>query len=145
MRYQEGRIGRVFVARFEHGEDLLAELKSFAQKENVEEAVFYLLGALQQGGCVCGPSKSTLPPEPLWQEIKESHELLGVGTIFQGDDKPLVHLHCAFGRGSHCMTGCLRGESGVYLVVEAVIMELQGIKAKRVFDSSSGLTILDFL
>jgi predicted DNA-binding protein with PD1-like motif len=39
-------------------------------------------------------------------------------------------------------TGCLRGESETFLVLEAVIMEIQGVTAKRELDPSVGLAML---
>ncbi|MFZ5640493.1 MAG: hypothetical protein ACOY4Q_07360 [Bacillota bacterium] len=49
MKYQQGQIGRVFVARVEHGEDLLQEVKQLAEKENVR-----VLFKTKQKSAVCG-------------------------------------------------------------------------------------------
>ncbi len=38
--------------------------------------------------------------------------------------------------------GCMREKAEVFLVLEAVIMELSGIAAVREFDPKSGLTLL---
>jgi predicted DNA-binding protein with PD1-like motif len=35
MKYQKGSIGRVIVAKIEHGDDLLVELKGLLQKEAI--------------------------------------------------------------------------------------------------------------
>ncbi len=45
MQYEKGSIGRVFTARIDHTEDLLSELSTLAKGENIESAVFMLLGA----------------------------------------------------------------------------------------------------
>jgi len=39
--------------------------------------------------------------------------------------------------------GCLREVSETFLVLEAVIIELEGINARRKFDPASGLTLLE--
>jgi len=38
--------------------------------------------------------------------------------------------------------GCLRELSEAFLVLEAVVLEVNGIDAKREFDPASGLTLL---
>jgi predicted DNA-binding protein with PD1-like motif len=39
--------------------------------------------------------------------------------------------------------GCLREVSKTFLVLEAVIIEIEGISARRKFDPSSGLSLLE--
>jgi len=142
VKYQTGDVGRVIVARFEDGEDILENLIMVAKKENIKNAVFHLVGGIRQGRVVVGPAKEELPPEPVWKEIQESHELLGAGTIFLQGDEPKIHLHGAFGKKDMVKVGCLRGKSETFLVLEAVIIELRGIDAKREFDQASGLVLL---
>lgn len=142
MKYQLGSVGRVVVARFEDGEDIIENIVGIAKKENIKGAVFHLVGGIRQGSMVVGPAKEELPPEPVWREIRESHELLGSGTIFWQEDEPKIHFHGAFGKKDMVKVGCLRGKSETFLVLEAVIMELRGIDAKRELDPSSGLALL---
>ncbi len=142
MKYQVGEIGRVIVARFEDREDALKNIADIAKKENIRSAVFYLIGGLRQGRVVVGPEKEELPPKPVWKEIKESHEVLGIGTIFWQEDDPKIHFHGAFGKKDMIKVGCLRETSETFLVLEAVIIEIEGIDARREFDQASGLTLL---
>ena len=142
MKYQIGKTGRVVVARFEDKEDVLKNIADIAKKENIRSAVFYLIGGLRQGRVVVGPEKEELPPKPVWKDIKESHEVLGIGTIFWQEDEPKIHFHGAFGKKDMIKVGCLRETSETFLVLEAVIIEIEGIDARREFDQASGLTLL---
>ena len=142
MEYQSGRIGRVLVARFEDGEDILKGISDMARKENIRSAVFNLIGGIKKGRVVVGPEKEELPPKPIWREIQESHEVLGVGTIFREGDKPKVHLHGTFGKRDKIHVGCLREVSETFLVLEAIIFEIEGITARREYDEKSGLVLL---
>lgn len=142
MKYQVGKTGRVVVARFEDREDILQSIVSIAQSENIRNAIFHLVGGIKKGRMVVGPETEEMPPKPVWREIRESHELLGTGTIFWQDDEPKVHLHGAFGKKDMIRVGCLRGTSETFLVLEAVIVEIEGIDAKREIDQISGLALL---
>lgn len=142
MKYQIGGIGRVVVARFEDGEDVLGNISHIAKKENIRSAVLYLIGGLRQGKIVVGPEREEIPPSPVWRELGESHEVLGIGTIFWQGDEPKVHFHGAFGKKDMVKVGCLREVSETFLVLEAVIIEIEGINAQREFDPASGLTLL---
>ena len=142
MKYKAGSIGRVFLARFEDGDDILDGLADAARKENIKGAVFHLVGGIKQGKIVVGPEKESLPPVPVWRNIEESHELIGTGTIFWEGDDPKIHFHGAFGKRDDVKVGCLRQGSETFLVLEAVIFEINDIGAKREFDKASGLTLL---
>lgn len=142
MKYQTGKPGRVVVARFEDGEDILENIIGIAKKENIRSAIFYLIGGIKAGRVVVGPEEEELPPKPLWRDIKESHEVLGIGTIFWQENEPKIHFHGAFGKRDVIKVGCLRGSSETFLVLEAVITEIEGIDAKRELDQASGLTLL---
>jgi predicted DNA-binding protein with PD1-like motif len=142
MKYQVGKTGRVIIARFEDREDALKNIVDIAKKENMRNAVFYLIGGIRQGKVVVGPEKEELPPKPIWRELNESHEVLGIGTIFWQGNEPKIHFHGAFGKKDTVKVGCLRETSETFLVLEAVIMEIEGIDARREFDKASGLTLL---
>ncbi|MBM4135806.1 MAG: DUF296 domain-containing protein [Nitrospira sp.] len=143
MKYQIGKTGRVVVARLEDGEDIIKNIIDMAKKETIRSAVFYLIGGIRYGKIVVGPEKEELPPIPVWREIRESTEVLGIGTIFWQGDEPKVHFHGAFGKRDVVKVGCLREVSETFLILEAIIIEIEGIHAQRKFDPSSGLTLLE--
>lgn len=143
MDYQVGSAGRVAVARFSDGDDVLGGLVKMARDENIRAGVLWLVGGVKKGKAVVGPEEEgKLPPKPVWFNIGESHEVVATGTIFWEADEPKVHLHGAFGKRDAVRTGCLRGESETFLVLEAVIMEIRGVTATREMDPSVGLALL---
>jgi predicted DNA-binding protein with PD1-like motif len=142
MKYQIGKTGRIVVARFEDREDILENIIGIAKGENIKSAILYLIGGIRQGRVVVGPEEEQLPPKPVWKDINESHEVVGIGTIFWQGDEPKIHFHGSFGKKDMVKVGCLRGTSETFLVLEAVILEIQGVDAKREFDQASGLTLL---
>ena len=144
MEYAKGRIGRVFTVRIDHGDDLILELIKLAELERIESAVFTLVGALKEAELVTGPKESIIPPEPVWSGFDDVHEILGIGNIFLKNGKPEIHLHAGAGRGENVKLGCLRGESEVFMTVEAFIFELEGISARRTTDREQGFAPVGF-
>lgn len=144
MQYQQGSIGRVIVAKIEHGDDLLLELNKLLRVEHITSGLMFIIGALQSGAMVVGPETDSVPPEPVWKEFQEGREVLGMATVFSADGEPVIHLHAALGRGEDTWTGCVRKDTQVYLVVEVVLLELLGSGAIRTLDALTGLSLLGF-
>jgi predicted DNA-binding protein with PD1-like motif len=142
MKYQTGRIGKIAVARFDDGDDVLAGIGGLVEKEGIRSGVVYLVGGMKGGSFVVGPEDETMPPKPVWRSMDESHEVLAFGTIFYEGDEPRVHMHGAFGKHDKVKVGCLRKDSETFLILEAVIMELDGINATRELDPAVGLPLL---
>lgn len=145
MKYRQGNLGRVFVAKVEHGDDLLKEITNLARAERLSTAVIFLIGALKGAAMVVGPRECTVPPEPVWTSFGDGREILGMGTLYPDEKgEPALHLHGVLGRGQTSLAGCLRADTEVYLVVEMVIMELTGTGAVRKMDRDLSLSVLDF-
>lgn len=142
MKYQIGSVGRIIVAKFEDGDNILQGLGDIVRKEDIRAAVFYLIGGMKRGRFVVGPEKEELPPTPMWREIKESHEIVGLGTIFWQADEPKVHFHGAFGKKDDVRVGCVREDAETFLVLEAIILEIKDVKAVRELDPLSKMVLL---
>ena len=142
MKYAKGKIGRVFLVRFDNGESLTERLKELAAKEKISSAVMVFLGALKEGNLVTGPKKPVIPPQPNKVKFKDGWEVLGVGTIFSNKSGAQLHLHASMGKRRKVLTGCIRDKSRVFLVIEAVIFELSGIRAAKEIDPKSGINLL---
>lgn len=142
MRYKAGKVGRVVLARFDHGEQVVPALASLCETEDISAGWFLLFGAIQRGRMVSGPRDASLPPEPVWQEFQGPYEIVGMGSIAAGDGSPSIHLHSSLGRGKEVLTGCIRKEGEVFIVVEAMIFEVLGVRVTRSPDERSGLELL---
>jgi len=145
MRYTKGNIGRIFLLKFEDDDIVLNELDKFARREKLKAATFIFLGALKKGHIVTGPKKPVIPPEPNWRKFKDGWEVMGMGTILNNRKGPQIHIHASMGKKDKVITGCVRKDSKVFLVIEAIVFELKGVKATKTMDSQTGLNLLKIL
>ena len=145
MEYTEGSIGRIFLLKFKDGDIFLKELDAFARKERLRSAAIIFLGALKEGDVVTGPKRAVIPPVPNWVKFKGGWEVLGMGTLFTNKSGPQIHIHTAMGKRRKTITGCVRKDSKVFLVIEAVVLELKGVKATKALDPRTGLNLLRIL
>ena len=145
MKYTKGSIGRIFLLKFEDGDIVLNELDEFARHEKLKVATFIFLGALKKGHIVTGPKKPVIPPEPNWKKFKDGWEVMGIGTIFTNKNGPQIHIHTSMGKKDRVITGCVRKDSKVFLVIEAIVFELNGVKATKAIDPKTGLNLLKIL
>ncbi|MFH1507829.1 MAG: DUF296 domain-containing protein [Candidatus Omnitrophota bacterium] len=143
MHYTQGSLGRIFLLKFEHNDILLEELHSLARKEKIMAAALIFIGALKRGDLVTGPKKPVIPPQPNKIRFRNGWEAMGMGTIFTGKSGPQIHIHGSMGKKNKVLTGCVRGRSQVFLVIEAVIFELKNVKASKSIDPRTGLNLLN--
>jgi predicted DNA-binding protein with PD1-like motif len=141
MQYSEGQVGRVFTVRIDDGEDFLREIERFVAAMNIQNGTIQFLGAVRSAKIVTGPKEPVIPPSPRGEEIFGGWELLGLATIYPGEDGPSIHLHTAAGKGIRSLAGCLREKAEVYLVIEAIVTEFVGISARRLPDEKTGVNL----
>ncbi len=144
MKYAQGDTGRVFIVNFEHGDDLLAEIRSFVEKENISFATITFLGAVSGGDIVTGPKGMTLPADPNMMSLSGAWETIGFGTIVRGKDGAEIHVHASFGKGGDVVIGCLRKNCKIFITIEALVTEVRHISATRELDKKTGHKTLKF-
>jgi hypothetical protein len=145
MKYTKGTIGRVFLVKFEDDDILIDNLSCLAKQEKIKAASVIFIGALKKGDLVTGPKKPVIPPQPNKMAFKNGWEVMGIGTIFTNSCGPQIHIHASMGKKSKVLTGCVRGKSKVFLVIEAVVLELEGVKASKDIDPKTGLNLLKII
>jgi len=133
------------VLKLEDDEVMLDELRSFVKKERIKSAAMIFLGALKKGNLVTGPKRLLIPPEPNKVNFKDGWEVMGIGTVFTNKSGPQIHVHSAMGKKLKTLTGCLRDKSKVFLVIEAIVFELKGVKATKTINPETGLNLLKIL
>lgn len=144
MEYEQANLGRTFIMKFAHGEDFLAELKNIVKQKEIKAGTIQLLGALAKAGVVVGPKKDELPPAPIEKNIDHAHEIVGIGTIFWEESEPKIHIHTAAGHDKDVMVTCIRKDTEVFIVIEAIVQEYTGTSAKRKPDKKTGMSLLTF-
>ncbi len=144
MDYRTGSIGRVLTIRFDHDDDFLEGLKEIVLKENIESGWFQILGAVRHADVVIGPEEPVMPPTPVWTNVDEAREVIGTGSVYMDGDEPKLHLHAAMGFHGDTLTACVRKNTKVYLILEVLLFELEGIDAGRPWYEKGGFNRLTF-
>jgi predicted DNA-binding protein with PD1-like motif len=144
MDYRKGTIGRVFIVRFDEGDLFLEGLLKIISEEKITSGWFHVLGGLREADVVTGPREPVMPPEPVWSEVRGARETMGTGSIFWDGDEPKIHLHAALGHHGDTLTACVRKGTKVYLLLEVVIFEIDGINASRPWYAEGGFNRLTF-
>lgn len=144
MEYRKGTVGRVFSVRFDEGDLFLEELMELIKKENIRQGWFHILGGLREADVVTGPKEPTMPPDPVWREVRGAREVMGTGSIFWDENEPKIHLHAAMGHHGDTLTACVRKGTKVYLVLEVMIIEMAGFDAGRPWYEKGGFNRLTY-
>lgn len=145
MKYSEARQGRTFVLRLEHGETLHEQIEAFAWEQSIKAGVVVILGGAASGSRLIAGAEGEqrVPLAPKRHVLEGVHDAMGTGTIFPDEaGNPVLHMHVGCGRGGASVTGCIREGVKVWLVMEAVVMELVQTEATRVLDEATGLKLL---
>ncbi len=144
MEYAVGRTGRIIAARLFEGEDIYESIEAIAKKENIKSAAVLITGGLRKANVVVGPKQEKPKIVGNFKDFSGPGEVLGVGTIYCDDEGPKLHIHTAIGKADEMMVGCPRGGAKTFLVLEATIIEIDGIKGSRKLDENTGLNLLRF-
>lgn len=145
MEYKVGKPGRVIVLRLSEGDSLYHCVEETAKRENIQSASVLITGGIRKASVVLGPKEEKPVITVDMQPFEGPGETLGVGTLFSDDAGPKLHIHAGLGKRGETMIGCPRGGAEVFLILEVVIIEIEGIDACRVYDPTSGMKLLRFL
>ncbi len=144
MKALEGKLGRIFVLRFEENEILPKAIEEFANKKRIKAGIVFIIGGTKSGKLITGPKETeAIPTSVIETSFISGREMLGIGTLFKNETgKISLHMHIASGRNKSTFTGCIRKGIKVFLIAEAVIFEIKGIKVIRKKDIYTGFNLL---
>jgi len=144
MKASEGRVGRVFVIRLEHGDMIPDCIERFAEEKKISVGQVIMIGGIGEGQVVVGPRRSNeMPPEPMLIPVDGAHELMALGIIAPDKaNKPVLHVHGSLGRSGKATTGCLRPGVSTWTVGEVIIYEILGTTAVRDLDEKTKFELL---
>jgi uncharacterized protein len=146
LDFTEAKLGRIFILRLNQDEVLHEVIEKFAAEKQVVSALcFFLGGAEGKSKVVVGPRDGkACTIDPMVTLLKGVHEACGVGTIFSNEKgKPVLHMHASFGRNDNAITGCVRKGVNIWLIGEAVILELTGSSARRAKNKETSFEVLE--
>lgn len=124
MEYTQGQLGRIFVARLHEDELIQDAIHSICIREGIRNAVVYAVGGIKD------------------VETGAEHELVGIGTVIPEDKAPKFHFHAGIGNNKESYVGNPKNNVKVSTIIEAVIMEIEGIDAMRLYDEKIGAKVL---
>ena len=146
MKYSSAQLGRIFILRLENGEIVHEEVERFAREQSIKAAALIVVGgADDKSRLVVGPAQGEARPvDPMTHILEGVHEVAGVGTLFPDEQgNPSLHMHMACGRNGQAMAGCIRTGVKVWEVMEVILLELRDCEGKRIFDSTTGFSLLN--
>ena len=135
---REFKQGRIFLARLDHGADIISQITDLAEKNGVETGALSAIGALSRAEL---GYYDQLSHEYGTFSLEEPVELASCsGNISMRDGRPFVHAHAVLSdRTGRTWGGHLT--SGTIFAAELFLQELSGLPLKRVPDSITGLKL----
>jgi uncharacterized protein len=130
--------GRYFLARLDHGADIIGQISLLARDSKIEAGVFGVIGALSRAELNYYDQASLQYGRIL---IEEPVELVSCsGNISKKEGQPFVHAHAVLGtREGKVQGGHL--SSGTIFAAELHCQELLGLPLERDYDSITGLNL----
>ena len=139
MEYR--KFGDAYILRLDRDEEILAQLKIFAEKEQVKLASVTALGAVKDFTIGVFDTSAKAYHSNRFQGVYEIVSL--VGTINTKDGDFYCHLHmCAGDQEGHAFGGHLN-EAVISATCELVLEIMDGTVERR-FDPETGLNLMEF-
>ena len=135
------KFGDTYIVRMDPGEEILTQLKVFAEQEGVKLASVTALGAVKDFTVGVFDTGAKVYKSNRFQGVYEIVSL--VGTINTMNDAFYCHLHmCAADQEGHAFGGHLN-EAVISATCELVVTCLPG-RTDRVFSDEVGLNLISF-
>jgi uncharacterized protein len=128
--------GRCLLVRLDHGADIIKQISDLLDKEKIESATFWAIGALTDAKIAYYDQASH---EYKTVSINEPVELVSFsGNVTLRDGKPFLHAHAALAFSDGNVVGG-HLTAGRVFAAEVFLQELLGEPLIREHDSTTGL------
>ena len=132
---------RTFALIFQTGDEVNEGLKSFAKEQNLSDASFKAIGAMES--VKLGWYNPQTKKYQVSVDLNEQVELLSlIGDVAQQDGQPIVHAHIVVGRsdgttrGGHLLNAVVRPTCEVFLTEAPAHLS-------KACDPESGLVLIE--
>ncbi len=140
MEYR--KFGDTYVVRLDRGEELVAQVKLLAQKENIKLASIQALGAVNDFTVGVYNTETKVYASNRFQGAYEIVSLTGTLDTMNGES--YLHLHMSAGDKDGKVFGGHLNEAHISATCEMIIRCIDG-EIDRVHDESIGLNLFRFL
>ena len=139
MFCSEYKLGRHFMGRLMHGQDLIGSIENFCKAASIQMAAFSVIGAVSSATIGSYDQKQQVY---VTYKAEEPLEIVScTGNVSLKDQKPFVHAHIVLGDElGKTMSGHLFSESIIY-AGEINLQELIGTPMEREYDDITGLML----
>jgi predicted DNA-binding protein with PD1-like motif len=140
--FREYRLGRRFLGRLPHGEDLIKSVESFCKENSIQTATFSAIGAVSS--ITLGSYDQKQLVYVTFKEDKPFEIVTCAGNVSLKDGNPIIHAHVVLGdEQGKTIGGHLFSESLVF-AGEMDLQELIGKPLERSYDETTGLLLWNF-
>lgn len=139
VRSRELTVARTFFLVFDRGDEVIATLRSFAERKGIRGGSFAAIGAFERATIAWW---SWTSKEYERREVEEQLEVLAlIGDITVENGRPKVHAHVSLGLRDGIGVGGHLLEATVRPTLEMQIVDY-GLPLTRVRDKETGLSLI---
>lgn len=131
--------GRVFMGRFPHGGDLLAEVEKLAGELKIKTAFIRIIGAVSRGAFSFYDQEKRQYRDVIVDGKMEIVSCQGNLSLLKGKEKAHIHVIFSDSQG-RCLGGHLV-EGTTIFAAEYYLEELLGDPLEREYDETTGLNL----
>ena len=137
MFYNRTSIKKVYMGKFNKGDDIIGALEEFCRQKKIRKGFVQIIGAVENTTLGYYNLNDKKYSNRTFDEHAEILSMSGNISIMDGDVS--IHLHGAFGKDDFQSIGGHLGSPCIIFAGEYVILELKGRDLVRQFDEPTGL------
>jgi hypothetical protein len=138
MRSGNYTFGKIFIARLEHGSELLKSITDFAKEKKIAAGVFSIIGAVKRARIGYYDQKNH---EYITASLDEPLEIVScIGNLSLKGGEPFAHVHVVFA-DSRGQTKAGHLIDATVFAAELHLQELIGPELVREHDDVTGLAL----